>query len=64
LESQVLYNVLIPDGLYEGENYFTIQKYDPSGNYTGVNWRTPVLDWVRNLKTSPNNALEAQLVGG
>ena len=64
LESRVSYNVIIPDGLFEGENYFNIIKYDPNGNYTGVNWRTPVLEWVRNLKTSPNNALEAQLVGG
>jgi len=64
LDSRVRYNVLIPDGLYEGENYFNIKKHDPNGYYTGVNWRTPVLDWVRNLKTSSHNKLEAYLADG
>lgn len=61
LEAQVSYHVLIPDSLYEGGNYYNIRQYDPDGTYTGLNWRTPIVNWVKRLHTSRQSPLESYL---
>jgi 5'-nucleotidase/UDP-sugar diphosphatase len=61
LEPLTSYHVLIPDSLYEGENNFDARRYDPNGTYTGIDWRTPVVSWVRRLNTSDETRLEFYL---
>jgi 5'-nucleotidase/UDP-sugar diphosphatase len=61
LEPLTSYHVLIPDSLYEGENNYDVRRYDPNGTYTGVDWRAPVVSWVRRLNTSDQTRLESYL---
>jgi len=61
LDLQASYHVLIPDSLYEGENKYDIKRYDPNGTYTGLDWRSPVVSWVKKLNTSDQTRLESYL---
>ncbi|OGN96992.1 MAG: hypothetical protein A2Z71_07440 [Chloroflexi bacterium RBG_13_50_21] len=61
LEAQASYHVLIPDSLYEGGNYYDVRQYDPNGIYTGLVWRTPIINWVKRLHTSRQSPLESYL---
>jgi 2',3'-cyclic-nucleotide 2'-phosphodiesterase (5'-nucleotidase family) len=61
LDPQASYQVLIPNSLYEGGNYYNVRSYDPTAAYTGLDWRTPIVDWVIRLKTSRQAPLETYL---
>ncbi|MGA9531160.1 MAG: bifunctional UDP-sugar hydrolase/5'-nucleotidase [Anaerolineales bacterium] len=55
------YQVLIPDVIYYGANYFKVQSLDPDPVDTGIDWRQPVVDYLRSLGTSEANPLDAVL---
>jgi 2',3'-cyclic-nucleotide 2'-phosphodiesterase (5'-nucleotidase family) len=61
LEARASYHVLIPDSLYEGGNYYDVRQYDPNGIYTGLVWRTPIINWMKRLQTSRQSPLESYL---
>jgi 2',3'-cyclic-nucleotide 2'-phosphodiesterase (5'-nucleotidase family) len=61
LEPDASYHVLVPDSLYEGGNHFEVRQYDPEAIYTGTDWRTPVVNWVKSLNTSHQNPIETYL---
>lgn len=54
-------HVLIPNALYEGGNHYEVRQDDPQAHYTGLDWRTPIIDWVQALGTSKSSPLEEYL---
>jgi hypothetical protein len=61
LDPEALYRVLIPEALYHGGNYYAVQQFDPHGQDTGLDWRSPVIAWLRRLGTSRDDPLETHL---
>jgi len=61
LEPEERYRILIPEALYYGGNYYAVQQYDQEGQDTGLDWRTPVIEWVRSLGTNRQDPLERHL---
>lgn len=57
------YHVLMPDSIYKGGNYYQVKPYQPRVEYTGIDWRTPVVDWIASLRTTRINPLEDYLAG-
>jgi 2',3'-cyclic-nucleotide 2'-phosphodiesterase (5'-nucleotidase family) len=52
LQGDRQYSVLVPDTLYAGGNYYDLQQADPTPTWTGIDWRQPVIDWLRQNPTS------------
>ena len=52
LQDDRRYSVLVPDTLYAGGNYYELDEADPTPTATGIDWRQPVLDWLRQNPTS------------
>jgi 2',3'-cyclic-nucleotide 2'-phosphodiesterase (5'-nucleotidase family) len=50
------YRVLTTDYYYLVTSI--LQQYDPSPTYYKVNWRQPVIDWIKSLNTSSGNPLD------
>jgi len=61
LDANNSYHVLIPNSLYEGGNYYDVRKYDLNATYTGLDWRSPVVEWLTRLNTSRHDPLENHL---
>ncbi|MFQ5753106.1 MAG: 5'-nucleotidase C-terminal domain-containing protein, partial [bacterium] len=53
------YKVLTTDYLYAVTNNLAL--YDPAPYNTAVNYRQPVIDWIRSLNTSTTNPLDRYL---
>ncbi|OGU59881.1 MAG: hypothetical protein A2V66_05115 [Ignavibacteria bacterium RBG_13_36_8] len=53
------YKVLFTDFWYTTSA--TLPSYDSAPEYTNINWRQPVIDWIISLNTSPTNPLENYL---
>jgi hypothetical protein len=41
-----------------GDGYTLLAKYDPNGYNTAINWRQPVIDWIRAQKSTPAEPLD------
>jgi 5'-nucleotidase / UDP-sugar diphosphatase len=52
LDLQKSYSVVTIDFLYFGGEGSTFHRHDPSPTDTGIDWRTPVIDWLRSHPTS------------
>jgi 2',3'-cyclic-nucleotide 2'-phosphodiesterase (5'-nucleotidase family) len=52
------YTVATIDFLYFGGDGYRFQKQDPSPRETGLDWRAPVIEWTRRMKTTPATPLE------
>jgi len=61
LDPQATYNVLLPDTLYLGGNYYDVARYDPSPTSTGIDWRDPMLALLRSLQTTRDYPLGTAL---
>jgi 5'-nucleotidase/UDP-sugar diphosphatase len=61
LQRSATYRVLIPDVIYYGANYYKVQSLDPDPVDTGIDWRQPVIDYLRSLGTTDANPLDALL---
>jgi 2',3'-cyclic-nucleotide 2'-phosphodiesterase (5'-nucleotidase family) len=55
------YRVLINDFMYGGGDSYKFGKQDPAGYFTAIDWRQPVIDYIKSLATSPENPLEKRL---
>ena len=66
IDPAATYSVVTIDYLYYGGSKFLFQKQDPSPNEIGMDWRTPLVDWMKRQKTTPAAPLERRidLVGG
>jgi 5'-nucleotidase / UDP-sugar diphosphatase len=58
-----MYTVATIDFLYFGGSNFAFQRQDPAARDTGIDWREPVIDWTRRLKTTASAPLERRLGG-
>lgn len=52
------YRVLVNDFMYFGGSDYLFGQQDPDGYDTGIQWRQPLIDWLREHPTSPDNPLE------
>jgi len=57
------YRVLINDFMYAGGSHYRFHHRDPNGYYTGINYRQPVIDYIKSLNTSPDKPLDNFLDG-
>ena len=60
------YTVATIDFLYYGGSSFQFLKQDPTPKETGLDWRAPLVDWMRRQKTTPATPLERRIdpIGG
>jgi len=61
IDPQKTYSVATIDFLYFGGAGFAFQKQDPTPKGTGLDWRTPVIDWTKKQKTTPKAPLERRI---
>jgi 5'-nucleotidase / UDP-sugar diphosphatase len=64
VDPQASYRVLVNDYMYAGGDGYAFATYDPDAYMTGIDWRQPVIEWISQLDTSPQNPLEAFLDDG
>jgi 2',3'-cyclic-nucleotide 2'-phosphodiesterase (5'-nucleotidase family) len=55
------YTVATIDFLYFGGSGFHFKKQDPNPRETGLDWRTPVIEWTKRQQTTPESPLEKRL---
>jgi 2',3'-cyclic-nucleotide 2'-phosphodiesterase (5'-nucleotidase family) len=55
------YTVATVEYLYFGGDGFEFEPHDPQPGETGMVWQTPVIEWTKGAKTSPQQPLEAKL---
>ncbi len=60
IHSDSIYQVLTTDFLYYGQDNL-FQTYDPDPIFTSMNYRQPVIDWIKSLNTSAADPLENYL---
>ena len=60
LDPDSVYTVLTTDYLY-ARPYFNFQYDDTEPYNTSVNYRQPLIDWIRSLNTSTGDPLETYL---
>jgi 2',3'-cyclic-nucleotide 2'-phosphodiesterase (5'-nucleotidase family) len=62
LEAKTTYSVLVNDFMYNGgDGYTLLAKSDPNGYNTAINWRQPVIDWIRLQDSTPAQPLDAAI---
>ncbi|HSN99853.1 MAG TPA: 5'-nucleotidase C-terminal domain-containing protein, partial [Candidatus Nanopelagicales bacterium] len=61
LDDETHYTVATVDFLYFGGDGFTFQGQDPTPRWTGLDWRSPVIDWTKSLSTSPTAPIEHKI---
>ena len=59
VESQKNYTVVITDYMLFGGSGYPFHDIKGAVDFTGVNWREPVLEWLQAMATSPQKPLEA-----
>ena len=66
LDPEATYSVATIDYLYYGGSSFQFLKQDPTPRETGLDWRSPLIDWMKRQKTTPRAPLERRIdpVGG
>ncbi len=58
LDSDQVYRVLVDSSMFMGDyGYELIGEFNPHGANTGVDSRTPVIDWLENQDSSPEHPL-------
>jgi 5'-nucleotidase / UDP-sugar diphosphatase len=58
------YRVATVDFLYAGGANFPFQKQDPKPHETGLDWRAPIIAWMKAQKTSERTPLERFVAAG
>ena len=61
LEDSASYRVLVPENLYFGGAFYKIAQYDSNPAFTDINWRDPVIDWLRRQETDRRRPLDELL---
>lgn len=61
VEPDRAYRVLTSEFLYSGGEGFRIRTYDPAAERTGVDWRQPVIDWIRAQHSTRQSPLDPRL---
>jgi 2',3'-cyclic-nucleotide 2'-phosphodiesterase (5'-nucleotidase family) len=59
LDRETTYSVLVNDFMYAGgSGYDILAQFDPHGYDTAIDWRQPVIDWIIDQESSPQNPLD------
>ena len=59
LEEDRTYTVLVNDFMYGGgDNYTLLAQYDPKGYNTAIDWRQPIIDWVKAQHSDKDHPLD------
>jgi 5'-nucleotidase/UDP-sugar diphosphatase len=59
LDPEATYSVLVNDFIYNGgDGYTLLAQSDPNGYDTAINWRQPVIDWIKAQNSTPANPLD------
>lgn len=61
LDSRKTYHVLVNDFMYGGGDNFKFAKQDPNAYFTALDWRQPVIDYLRWLDTREKTPVEMRL---
>lgn len=61
IDPESTFDVLVNDFIYAGGDGFKLKTYDPDAYQTGIDWRQPVIDWIKSLQTSAQNPLDPYL---
>jgi 5'-nucleotidase/UDP-sugar diphosphatase len=66
LDPEATYSVATIDFLYYGGSSFQFLKQDPTPKETGIDWRAPLVAWMRQQKTTQLAPLERRIdpIGG
>jgi 5'-nucleotidase / UDP-sugar diphosphatase len=66
LDPEATYSVATIDYLYYGGSSFQFLKQDPTPKETGLDWRAPLIEWMKRRKTTLRTPLERRIdpVGG
>lgn len=56
------YHVLVNDFMYAGgDNYKLLAKFDPQAYNTSIDWRQPIIDWIKSQNSSKEHPLDAAI---
>lgn len=59
LDVNAIYTVLVNDFMYAGgDRYTDLAKYDPDAYFTAIDWRQPVIDWIKAQETNESTPLD------
>ncbi len=59
LDADAIYSVLVNSFMYAGGDGYTLfASYDPDAYNTGIDWRQPVIDWILEQDSSPEQPLD------
>ncbi len=62
LDAKATYSILVNDFMYAGgDHYDDLAKDDPNAYFTAIDWRQPVIDWIKAQNSSESSPLEAAL---
>jgi 5'-nucleotidase/UDP-sugar diphosphatase len=62
LESTGTYTLLTTDYMYAGgAGYSMLETFDPEAYDTGIDWRQPLIDWIRDQRSTPEKPLDAAI---
>ena len=61
IDLDATYQVLVPEALYAGGNYYEFFRFDPDPTYTGIDWRQPPIDWIRSVGSSEREPINSFL---
>ena len=54
-----LYTVLVNDFMYAGgDSYEELAEYDPNGVFTTIDWREPLVDWIKSQNSTREKPLD------
>ncbi len=59
IDDNTTYSVLVTDYLYSADSEFS--QYDPEPVNTSVNFRQPLIDWLKSMNTSSSDPLNNYL---
>ena len=62
LEAKTMYSVLVNDFMYAGGDHYTdLAKFDPNAYFTSIDWRQPVIDWIKSQSSDGLNPLDDEI---
>ncbi len=64
LDRDTIYSVLVNSFMYAGGDGFSLfAHYDPNAYNTGIDWRQPIIDWILEQNSGPEQPLDEMIAG-